>query len=99
MGRLSKFKAEFLATTTALQLWIPAFAGMTGKACWNDLVTRRFINAVVQCGFIRFVLTSLREVVEVAPTICHLLGWPMPKNVEGGIVYEALEDPDWYLRA
>ena len=44
-------------------------------------------------------LTSLREAAEAPPTVCHLLGWPMPKNVEGGIVYEALEDPDWYLRA
>ncbi|MXZ03515.1 MAG: hypothetical protein F4Y88_07540 [Chloroflexi bacterium] len=31
------------------------------------------------------------------PTPRHLLGWPMPENVEGGIVYEALEDPNWYL--
>ncbi len=38
------------------------------------------------------------QVVDVAPTLCLLLGWPTPKNVEGGIVYEALEDPDWYLR-
>ena len=37
------------------------------------------------------------RVVDVAPTLCYLLGWPMPKNVEGGIIYEALEDPDWYL--
>ena len=32
------------------------------------------------------------------PTHCHPLGWLMPKNVEGGIVYEALEIPDWYLK-
>ena len=37
------------------------------------------------------------RVVDVAPTLCHLLGWPMPRDVEGGVVYEALEDPDWYL--
>lgn len=37
------------------------------------------------------------QVVDVAPTLCHLLGLPMPADVEGGIVYEALEDPDWYL--
>ena len=37
------------------------------------------------------------RVVDVAPTLCHLLGWPMLKNVEGGVIYEALEDPDWYL--
>ncbi len=39
------------------------------------------------------------RVIDVAPTLCHLLGWPMPRNVEGGIIYEALEDPDWYIRS
>ena len=37
------------------------------------------------------------RVVDVAPTICYLLGLPMPANVEGGVVYEALEDPNWHL--
>ena len=37
------------------------------------------------------------RVIDVAPTICYLLGWPMPKNVEGGVIYEALENPDWHL--
>lgn len=37
------------------------------------------------------------RVVDVAPTICYLLGLPMPTNVEGGIVYEALSDPNWHL--
>jgi predicted AlkP superfamily phosphohydrolase/phosphomutase len=35
--------------------------------------------------------------VDVAPTIAYLLGLPMPANVEGGVVYEALEDPNWPL--
>ena len=35
--------------------------------------------------------------VDVAPTLCYLLGVPMPRDVEGGVVYEALEDPDWHL--
>jgi predicted AlkP superfamily phosphohydrolase/phosphomutase len=39
------------------------------------------------------------RVVDVAPTLCHLLGWPMPQNVEGGVIYEALENPDWHLKA
>jgi predicted AlkP superfamily phosphohydrolase/phosphomutase len=38
------------------------------------------------------------RVVDVAPTLCYLLGWPMPKHVEGGVIYEALEDPDWHLK-
>jgi len=34
------------------------------------------------------------RVVDVAPTLCYLLGMPMPKNVEGGVIYEALKSPD-----
>jgi len=37
------------------------------------------------------------RVVDVAPTIAYLLGLPMPRDVEGGVVYEALKDPDWPL--
>ncbi len=37
------------------------------------------------------------RVVDVAPTLCYLLGLPMPENVEGGVVYEALMDPNWHL--
>ena len=36
--------------------------------------------------------------VDVAPTLCYLLGIPMPEQVEGGVIYEALEDADWHLR-
>jgi predicted AlkP superfamily phosphohydrolase/phosphomutase len=39
------------------------------------------------------------RVIDVTPTLCYLLGWPMPRDVEGGIIYEALEDPDWHLNA
>ena len=39
------------------------------------------------------------RVVDIAPTLCYLLGLPMPANVEGGVVYEALENPDWALEA
>jgi len=38
------------------------------------------------------------RVVDVAPTLCYLLGVPMPESVEGGVVYEALQDPDWHLK-
>jgi len=31
------------------------------------------------------------RVVDVAPTVCHLTGLPMPQRVEGSILYEALE--------
>ncbi len=39
------------------------------------------------------------QVIDVAPTLCYLLGIPMPANVEGGVIYEALEDPNWHLTA
>ena len=39
------------------------------------------------------------RVIDVAPTLCYLLGWPMPGNVEGGVIYEALENPDWHLES
>ena len=39
------------------------------------------------------------RVVDIAPTLCYLLGLPMPANVEGGVVYEALENPDWAFEA
>ena len=35
--------------------------------------------------------------VDVAPTISYLLGMDVPRDAEGGVVYEALEDPNWHL--
>ena len=31
------------------------------------------------------------RIVDVVPTICHLGGVPMPSNVEGGVIWQALE--------
>jgi predicted AlkP superfamily phosphohydrolase/phosphomutase len=39
------------------------------------------------------------RVVDVAPTVCYITGTPMPRNVEGGVVYEAMKNPDWHLDA
>ena len=36
--------------------------------------------------------------VDVAPTLAYILGIPVPRGAEGGVVYEALEEPDWHLR-
>jgi predicted AlkP superfamily phosphohydrolase/phosphomutase len=36
--------------------------------------------------------------VDVAPTLAYLLGIPVPRGAEGGVIYEALEEPDWHLR-
>jgi len=35
--------------------------------------------------------------VDVAPTISYLLGIDVPRDAEGGVVYEALDDPNWHL--
>ena len=35
--------------------------------------------------------------VDVAPTISYMLGFDVPRDAEGGVVYEALEDPNWHL--
>jgi len=32
------------------------------------------------------------RITDVVPTICHLVGVPMPADVEGGIIYQALEE-------
>jgi hypothetical protein len=34
------------------------------------------------------------ELADLAPTICHLAELPVPAECEGGIVYQALADPD-----
>lgn len=31
---------------------------------------------------------------DIVPTVCHLCEWPIPRHAEGGILYQALEDPD-----
>jgi len=34
---------------------------------------------------------------DVVPTICYLLGLPVPRDVEGAIIYQALENPDYLI--
>jgi len=38
-------------------------------------------------------LQRLVRVVDVAPTVCRLIGLPMPRDVEGGVIHEALGSP------
>ena len=35
---------------------------------------------------------------DVVPTVCHLTGLPVPKQCEGAVIYQALEDPDARVR-
>ena len=64
--------------------------GIAGQHCTYVLVGPGVKEGVALRGQVR--------AVDVAPTLCYLLGLPMPRNVEGGVVYEALTDPDWHLK-
>jgi predicted AlkP superfamily phosphohydrolase/phosphomutase len=35
---------------------------------------------------------------DIVPTVCHLAELPVPQQCEGGIVYQALEDPDGRMK-
>lgn len=35
---------------------------------------------------------------DIVPTVCHILDLPVPRDAEGGIIYQALEDPDFKLK-
>ncbi len=35
---------------------------------------------------------------DIVPTVCYLAELPIPKNAEGGIIYQALEDPDCKIK-
>ena len=64
--------------------------GIAGQHCTYVLAGPGVKEGVALRGQVR--------AVDVAPTLCYLLGLPMPRNVEGGVVYEALTDPDWHLK-
>jgi predicted AlkP superfamily phosphohydrolase/phosphomutase len=40
------------------------------------------------------VLERTVYLVDLVPTVCHIAELPVPQDVEGSIVYQALEDPD-----
>ncbi|HDO41925.1 MAG TPA: hypothetical protein ENH03_03380 [Candidatus Bathyarchaeota archaeon] len=42
-----------------------------------------------------YVLKRTVWLTDIVPTICYLLGLPIPRNAEGAIIYQALEDPDY----
>ncbi len=33
-------------------------------------------------------------ITDVVPTVCYLAEWPVPRQAEGAVLYQALEDPD-----
>ncbi|MCX5736880.1 MAG: hypothetical protein NTW68_21660 [candidate division NC10 bacterium] len=45
----------------------------------------------VKCGY---VVSRPAELSDVVPTLCYLAETPTPADCEGGIIYQALEEPD-----
>lgn len=35
------------------------------------------------------------NIVDLVPTFCYLTGWPLPRDVEGSVVYQIMEDPNF----
>jgi predicted AlkP superfamily phosphohydrolase/phosphomutase len=81
----------------------PEFVGAHGKQLPSTIlgIGGQHSTFVMAGAGIRNGVVLQRQVraVDVAPTLCYLLGIPMPADVEGGVVYEALADPDWHLSA
>lgn len=44
-----------------------------------------------------YVLTRTVWLTDIVPTICYLMDLPVPRDCEGAIIYQALEDPDLKL--
>jgi arylsulfatase A-like enzyme len=32
--------------------------------------------------------------VDLVPTICHLAGWPVPRDAEGAVIFQAFDEED-----
>jgi len=42
-----------------------------------------------------YVLNRNVWLVDIVPTICYLLNWPVPKDAEGAVLYQAFQDHDF----
>jgi predicted AlkP superfamily phosphohydrolase/phosphomutase len=42
-----------------------------------------------------FKLERTSGLPDIVPTICYMMGWPVPAQTEGNILYQALEDPNF----
>ena len=45
-----------------------------------------------------FRLKRTSRLVDLVPTICYLLKWPIPEHAEGAVLYQALEDRSFALK-
>lgn len=64
--------------------------------CPNDVTNNGYsvgcVFMMVGAGVEKTTLTRTVRNVDVVPTICHLVGNRMPKDVEGGVIYQALTE-------
>ena len=63
-----------------------------------DGASMELVKNMIDCGHAPN-MAKLLQTGGYRPTLCYLLGLPMPDKVEGGVVYEALADPNWHLTA
>lgn len=35
------------------------------------------------------------NLVDLVPTFCYMTGWPVPKDAEGSVIYQLMEEPDY----
>jgi hypothetical protein len=74
----------------------PGFDGAHGKQLPSTTfsIGGQHSTFILAGGGVRRGIALRRQVraVDVAPTLAYLLGLPMPADVEGGVVYEALDD-------
>ena len=54
----------------------------------------RLFEAMPYARFLGVTIERTVWLTDIVPTICHLAELPIPQHCEGGIVYQALEDPD-----
>jgi predicted AlkP superfamily phosphohydrolase/phosphomutase len=45
-----------------------------------------------------FMIERTTNLIDIVPTICYLMDLPLPAQAEGGIIYQALKDPDFKSR-
>lgn len=43
-------------------------------------------------------LKRIVHLTDLVPTLCYLMQIPVPKDTEGGIIYQALEEPDFWIK-
>ena len=44
-----------------------------------------------------YILKRTVELIDIVPTICYLMDLPIPRDAEGGIIYQALENPNFKI--